>query len=179
MDNLIGSGVFIQRVPKADSADNAFPGDVIGNKNDEHTGDSLYSKTYILDSHIHKGIFTRPNLANGITLIKAAGAWAAYPAPTEIIAASDIARDFDFHWMSISGISANGEYQIQLYTGASGSEIALGEGFTASRSAVQSQEGTRPIQSVIIPAGTRISAALSSSNSAADTIKIKLEGHTY
>jgi len=179
MDNLIGSGVFIKRVPTADSADNAFPSDVIGNKNDGHTGDSIYSKTYILNRHVHSGIFTRPNLANGITLTKAAGAWAAYPTPTQIIAASDIADDFDFHWMSISGISANGEYQIQLYTGAPGAEVALGEGFTASRSAVQSQEGTRPIQSIIIPAGTRISAALSSSNVAADTITIKLEGHTY
>jgi hypothetical protein len=104
--------------------------------------------------------------------------WAAYPTPTQIIAAGDITNDFDLHFLNIAALSANGEYQIALYTGAAFSEVLIGE-FGAVRNAVQSQEGSRPILTPLLPANTRISAALSSSNAGANSLSIKVEGHEY
>ena len=165
-------------VPAQDSADNVVMSDVIGNKTDTHNGTSIYGKATKLDEHFHNEVFLYPSLAGSVTLTKAAGAWAACPTPTEIIPVNTITEDFDLHFMNVSGISANGEYSICLYQGLAGAETLLGV-YGAVRNAVQSQEGTRPIITPFIPANSRISAAISSENAAADTLNIKVEGHTY
>ena len=166
-------------VPSQDSVDNAQMRDVIGNKTDTHDGDSLRAVAHLISEHIHGTVLIQPNLAGSITLTSDAGAWAAMNATkTQIIAAGAITEDFDLHFMNIAAISANGEYQIELYKGGIGAEISIGN-FGAVRNAVQSQEGSRPILTELLPANTRISAALSSSNAGADTLTIKLEGHTY
>ena len=166
-------------VPSQDSADNAQMRDVIGNKTDTHDGNSMASHSHIFNEHFHSPVFIKPNLAGSITLTSDAGTWAAMNATkTEIIPAGGVTSIFDIHFMDISDISANGEYQIELYKGGIGAEISIGN-FGTGRNAVQSQEGARPIITEMLPANTRISAALSSSNAGANTLMIKLEGHMY
>ena len=165
-------------VPSVNSINNVHMRDVIGNKTDSHSGGSISSKLNLINEHLHGTVFLYPELAGYITLTKAAGAWAAFPLPTEIIPENTIAFDFDLHFLDISNISANGEYAISLYTGASGAETRIGC-YGAARTAAQSQEGSRPILTRLISANTRISASISSSNAAADTLIIKVEGHTY
>ena len=166
-------------VPSQDSVDNAQMRDVIGSKLDTHDGNSLAAHTHIFNEHFHSAVFLKPNLAGAITLTSDAGAWAAMNATkTEIIPVGGVTSVFDLHFMDISDISANGEYQIELYKGGIGAEISIGN-FGTGRNAVQSQEGARPIITEMLPANTRISAALSSSNAGANTLTIKLEGHIY
>ncbi len=160
-----------------DTAGNKTFIDVIGNKSDTHGGDSLYALSHTLEEHAHKEQRVYPELANPITLTKAAGAWAAYPAPIEIVPASTITESFDVHFVTISNISANGNYNLNLYSGGGGSEVFIGA-VTFTRTANKDQAAL-VIQTPIIPPNTRISGALSSSNAAADTADVKIEYHTY
>lgn len=164
-------------VPKTDSTDNNTPADVIGSKTDTHNGDSLYSMTHILNEHAHKEQRVYPRLANPITLTKASGVWADFPTPTEIVPASTITEDFDVHFVTISNISANGAYDLELYMGDALSEVFIG-GATFVRTTNKDQASLEE-QTIIVPANARISAAISSSNAAEDTADIKIEYHHY
>lgn len=171
---------FVHAVPEADSVKNILIRDAVGNKNDTHVSGSLHGKTELILEHLHSDIFTRPNLTAGVTLTTPGGSWAGgYGPKVEVIPANNITSDFDLHFMSISNISANGLYQVQLYSGGAGSEVAEGDGFAISRSAVQSQEGTRKILTRVFPANTRISAAVAGGVAGAETVVVKVEGHTY
>lgn len=174
---MIGPG-FSHSVPPVDSTNNILSRDVTGNRNDGHSTKTLAGYGHKNDDHNHSQVFLHPELSAPVVLQSAAGVYAAYPTPTEIVAAGEITEDFDFHFMNISTISANGDYSISLYKGAPGDEIRIGC-YSAFRNAVQSQEGTRPIMSPLFPAGTRISAALTSSNAGQNTLGIKLERHPY
>lgn len=165
-------------LPDQDSLDNSKIRDVVGNKIDTHSANSLYGVIKLIREHIHNQVFLYPAKTASIQLQKALGVWAAYPTPTEIIPANSIAYDYDLHFLNVSAISANGEYTIALYKGDIGSEILIGE-YGAVRNAVQSQEGSRVIITPLLSPNTRVSASLSSSNNAQDTINIKVEGHTY
>jgi hypothetical protein len=165
-------------VPAQDGSDNTVMRDIIGNRDDDHNTITLIGRGHKIDDHLHNTVFLYPELADGIVLTKASGVWAAYPTPTEIIPVNTITDDFDLHFLNVSDISANGEYAISVYKGAPGAEIRIGV-FSASRSAVQSQEGTRPILSKLVGPNERISAAISSQNAALNTLIVKAEGHTY
>jgi len=137
-----------------------------------------YDKLDAIEEHLHGQSLVYPQLASPITLTSAAGIWAAYPAPTEIVPVNTVVTDFDIHWVSISAISANGDYMLRLYTGAALSEVFLSE-FDFYRTAVQSQEGSAPIITVIVRKNTRISAAISSGNAGANTVNVKVRYHVY
>lgn len=139
---------------------------------------NTFDKVEIIEEHLHSKGFVYPELANTVQLTAGAGVWAAYPTPTEIIPANTIVTDFDIHFVSVSGISANGSYMLELYQGAALSETGIGE-IDFYRNAVQSQEGSQPFLSFIVKANSRISAAISSGNAAADTCNIKLRYHVY
>jgi len=167
-------------VPAQDSAANALMRDVLGNKDDTHAGNSVYARAEVLAEHAHPPyVYVFPNGSNGVTIAKAAGAWAAPPTPSEIIPANALDEDFDIHFMSISSISANGQYQVVFYTGGAGSEVAINDGFAVTRSAVQSQEGTRKVLTKLIPANTRVSIALKGSPAGTESMIIKVEAHKY
>ena len=139
---------------------------------------TVFDKVEVLEEHFHSPSEVYPRLANPVTLTKAAGAWAAFPVPTEIVPANIITEDFDVHFISVSGISANGDYLLCLYEGSSGVETSLAE-FDFSRTAVQSQEGSQPVTTRVMEKNSRVSAALSSGNAAQDTANIKVRYHTY
>jgi len=137
-----------------------------------------YDKLDAIEEHLHGESIVYPQLAAPITLTSAAGAWAAYPAPTEIVPVNTIIKDFDIHWISISTISANGDYMLRLYTGPALSEVFLSE-LDFYRTAVQSQEGSTSIITPIVLKNTRISAAISSGNAGANTVNVKVRYHVY
>lgn len=140
---------------------------------------SIYAHLNTSYKHVHNSAYCYPERAASVTLTKAGGVWADYPASkTEIIPANTITSDFDLHWAMIRDISANGEYTLRLYKGAAGAEVFICA-IAFFRNTVMSQEGNLPVQVPQIPANTRISGAISSSNNAADTCGIKLYYHTY
>lgn len=151
---------------------------VIGNKLQDESFNTIFGILHGLDEHFHSKSEVYPELSDPIQLQKASGAWAAYPTPTEIIPASAIGDTFDIHWISISGISANGDYTLKLYSGAALSEVEIAT-IDFTRNAVQSQEGAQPNQDIIVPANTRISAAISDGNAGQDTCKVKVRFHRY
>lgn len=166
-------------VPTQNSSANTTERDVIGNKTDDENGNSLYARMYTHGKHIHSSGLIYPVLATSILLQKDAGAWAAFPATkTEIIPANTIALPFDLHFALATTLSANGEYTIALYQGTAGAETLICYA-SAVRTAIGGTEGAIPIQTIILPANTRISAALSSSNAAQDTLRLKLYYHEY
>ena len=129
--------------------------------------------------HVHGTGFVYPNHADNVVLTAGAGAWDLTGAITEVIPADTLeVYDFDIHWLNISAISGNGQIQIDIYAGDSGSEVLIGS-TRSQRNAVQSQEGAQRIQIPQQVAGKRISCRLSDSTGGALTAAISFEGHYY
>ena len=180
IDTNVDTVITTLAVPEKNSANNATVSDVMGNKTDDEDGNSVYSQIYLLEKHFHSAGNVYPRGAGGITITKAAGAWAAVPAvKTEVVPViAGIPYLFDIHWISISAISANGEYEIYLYSGLAGFELEI-TAIPATRSAVQSQEGSAFCMTDLIVPNTRISAALRGSPAGAESLIIKLGWHPY
>ncbi len=169
-----GTGIGGHLLKKIINAINA----VVGTNADAHDVNTLSGKSHMLQEHTHGVAMIHPELADPISLQKASNEWAAYGTPTEIVAAGVITNDFDLHFGIVSAISANGDYTIEIYQGAAQSETVIAH-ISVARNAVQSQEGAIPIITPLLPANTRISAALSSGNAGQDTLEIKLMYHVY
>jgi hypothetical protein len=168
------------RIPVAllNGTKNVLSRDVIGNRSDGHSTTTIAGRVHQMVEHAHSINELYPVLSAPITLTKAAGAYAAFPTPIEIIPASTIDEDFDIHWAIVSAISANGDFILRLYQGAGGSETVIAtKSFV--RNAVQSQEGALYVITPLILANARISAAISSGNAGQDTADLKLEFHKY
>jgi hypothetical protein len=129
--------------------------------------------------HIHGQPFARPNLASSTVLTAGAGAWNTTGGKTEVIPANSLnVSAFDLHWIIVSAISENAEIQIDIYKGAALSEVWIG-GIKAVRNAIQSQEGTFPVQVSQQEINTRISCRVSSSVAGATTCAVSFLGHYY
>lgn len=151
---------------------------VVGTNADTSSDNTISGKLAEIFEHMHSSSQIYPKLADPVLITKAGGAWAAYGTPTEVVPVDTITVEFDLHWVVVSDISANGFYTATIYKGLAGSEIAIAE-IAANRNAVQSQEGSIPIATAPIPANTRISVALSSSNAGADTVNVRLMYHLH
>ena len=129
--------------------------------------------------HVHGKALVYPNHADEITLTAGAGAWNLTGLITEIVPENALNESaFDLHWINISGISANGTIQIDLYAGNAGEEVLIWSG-RATRTTVTSPNGSHPLHIPQQPAGTRISARLSDSTAGALTCQASVEGHYY
>jgi len=162
-----------QYVPAVDSANNAKASDVIGNKSDTHDGDSLYAKVETLGDHIHSVSKVYPTLAGGVQLT-AGAAWT-LGALVEIVPASTITGDFDIHAIDIEDISANDVYELVIYYGAGDTEAGR---VRFVQSAAQSATLNTAIQTPILPANSRIRAAVACSTGGY-TVDISIRYHTY
>lgn len=131
-----------------------------------------------IEEHLHSASRVFPELADPVTLTKAAGVWAAFPTPTQIIPANTVDEDFDIHFAMLSDTSAAGQYVLKLYAGAVGSEVVIAAQ-SFFRTAATFFEGSLPVMTKLIPANTRISAAISSDNATANTCRLKLYYHVY
>lgn len=147
-----------QHVPSVDSVDNIKSSDVIGNKSDTHSGDSLFAKVSALNEYFHSVSKVYPTLAGGVTLT-AGAAWT-LGALVEIVPASTITSDFDIHAIDIEDISANDTYELVIYYGAGDTEAGR---IRFVRNAVQSATLNIPIHMPVIPANSRVRAAVACS----------------
>lgn len=161
-------------VPAADSADNILVSDVIGSKSDTHAGSSLKAFSERLEEHVHSVCSVYPTLADGVTLDTAIAAWT-LGTITEIVPVNTITEPFDIHAIDLESISANGEFELVLYYGAVDTECGR---IRFVQTAVQSATLNTDIQTPIIPANSKISAALASAAGTQSAI-ISLRYHTY
>lgn len=165
-------------VPVVNSDSNKTPADVIGNKNDDHTGDSIKADTYTIEEHIHSKSKVYPTLTDGVTLT-AGAAWV-LGVFAEIVPLNTITLDFDIHYVSIEDISANGVYELVLYSdadGIGGDEVEIGR-VRFTRNAIQSATLNVPMTTPIVSANSQIKAKLAGSN-AGQTAVISIFYHTY
>jgi len=156
---------------------------VVGNKADSAImtpgTSSLYQIAgYMGYYHVHSPAQCYPVLADPVTVTASANAWTDYGAWVEIVPAGTITDPFDIHWVQTTDISANGNYVLQLGVGGAGSEVAIAT-IAFSRDTNQVQGSQQPVQVAPLPAGSRISARLSSSKAAANTADVKIYYHVY
>jgi hypothetical protein len=162
-------------IPGQDSVDNNYLQDVVGNKTDTHSGDSLYSLSETLNDHVHKPSKVYPTLAAGVTITCGTPAWTLGNF-VEIVPASTITTDFDIHHLSIENLSANAVYEIVLYYG--GSDIEAGRVRVTKNTNFDSVFNV-PMQTPIIPANSRIRAKIASDSGNADTSDLSIKYHEY
>lgn len=131
----------------------------------------------IIDDHTHMSQFVYPNLADGVVVTGAAGAWT-LGALVEVIPVNTITDPFDIHWINVEAASAVDTYVIVLYYGAGGAETEWGR-TRFTKSAVLDIQAGVPFQCPIVPKNTRIAAAVANSAGGAETVTISVMGHPY
>lgn len=161
-------------LPAVDSADNDDMADVLGQKGDSHSGNSVYALAHILDEHIHSIPFSYPTLANGVTVTGHANAWT-LGSFVEIIPVNTITDDFDIHWVSISNISANDTYELYLYNGTTLIEMCPEFSRVTGVGTIIAFPSQCPRQA----ANSQIQAKLASKAGGGRTADVKLNGHPY
>lgn len=102
------------RTPGKNERDNDYMWEVLGNKEDGHSGDSAMSKLKMLQEHVHSAAKVYPTGGAGVTVTQAAGAWTLGAAAT-IIPANTVTKDFDVHYINIEGASGDDTYELVLY----------------------------------------------------------------
>ncbi len=163
-------------VPTADSADNVHIRDVLGSKTDTHDGDSVRAILHILDEHTHNHQRVYPELADPITITSAGGAWN-LGTIVEIVPVNTITEPFDIHWIAFSSASATDDYEVKIYSGLGGAEVEIATTRTYKQ-ATQAGSAPSPVLTNIMPANTRISAALATGGGG-DNIGVTLLYHEY
>jgi len=148
-------------VPAQNSVNNVTTNDVIGNKTDTILGDSIYSMLQLLSADHKQPMDVWPTLAAGIPVVSSAANWT-YGIVTEIIPAGTIATPFNIHAIVPETCSDDGVFQLALYYGAADTlfmtvRYAIVGGFFGNTFI-----WTR--SSPLIPANSRIRAALASSD---------------
>ena len=128
--------------------------------------------------HIHGASFLYPDKAIPVQLTANAAAWNETGDIEEIIPANTITKTFDLHWGSITSISATLDGVIDIFSGASGSEVKIAS-IDVSRTSNFSRENAMPVQVPQQVANARISARFTSSTTNADTVSLKVYGHVY
>ena len=166
------------RPPTADSAANGSFRDVIGSKSDTHSGTSIFALVKQLKEHAHAVASVLPTMADGVVVTAADTDWTGLGAFAVVAAANAITSDFDIHYISVENISANGVYELSLWSGADAAEVLIGT-VRLVQNAVQDSTVNIPFMTPLIAANTQIKAKLASDNAAADTVTISLGYHTY
>ncbi len=129
--------------------------------------------------HVHGHPFVYPDHADEVLLTAGVGAWDLTGAITEVVPAGALVTSaFDLHWINISTISANGTIQIDIFSGAPGSEVQIGA-IRATRTTVTSPNGPHRMQIAQQSLGNRISCRLSDSTAGSLTCLVSFEGHFY
>jgi len=168
-------------VPPIDSQANDSIKDVIGNKSD--TSVKIANNPSIMNFqkggyyHVHSQARVYPSLADAVSVTSVATAWTLGNF-FEIIPANTITKAFDIHWIIVTNMASNDEYEMVLYKGAINNTTEIGR-VCFFRSSNFVQEGNLPIQVPIIPPNSRISARLANKSASARTVDVKLYYHDY
>ena len=127
-------------------------------------------------STAYTGIY--PVVAVGANTINITATYAAETFEAADKVTDVIPEEFDIHRLSASALSANGDYEVVLFSGAAASEVEICR-VSSVRNAVQSQETQMSVCTSKMDAKTRISARVLSGNANADTCAVKFEYHIY
>lgn len=158
-------------------------GNILGNFFDSQAKEDVT----IIQRHNHSRAIIIKGDQNPITLSTTNSAWSDLSNMiTEIASAGTMStlvgglegNSFDLHWSIVSEPSANGDYELALYKGASGSEEEIAR-IAFTRSGALISNITQKVQTIRMNKSTRISAALQNGNAAVNTVNIKLSGHIY
>ena len=166
---------WIPPVPAADSPNNSTMLDVIGSKLDTHAGDSIYSIVESILEHQLTPSMVHPTLANGVAVLSG-GAWALGNFAV-IVATNGITEDFDIHYISVEGLTANDTYDLVLYAGPNGSEVEVGR-VRFVKNAVQDGTVNVPMKTALIDANAQIKAKLATSGGG-DTATVSILYHVH
>lgn len=150
-------------VPAQNSSANATIADVIGNKTDDHLGNSLFARLDELYDQFQAERYTYPTLALGATVISANTDWT-FGSYATVVPASTIVNPFHITIVSIEACDQNAVYELQLYQGASDTII------TSVRFAVEGGFFGNQLYAILsaeVPANAQIRARLASSNGTA------------
>ena len=151
----------------------------IGNKEtDSYSDDNIYGISKMLKLHVHMPQLIYPFLSDGVTLTGDSSSYT-LGSKVEVIPADTITDEFDLHWVIIEDVSANDVYCIEIYSGEIGSEVLIGRAKVVKSTTAGSGAISIPIQTPMVAANTRISAAAASKTGGGDTITISLGYHEY
>ena len=136
------------------------------------SSNSPYEVMKLLKCHFASPGLIWPDLATGITITAGVGAWVLGDF-TEIIAASSIATNFHIHNICIEAASADDNYQLELYHGAS--NTLLGK-LRLTRDSKFNGTVNHDFYGFEVPANDRIQAKLAS-GAGSNTITLSLHYH--
>jgi hypothetical protein len=160
-------------VPKTDSVSNKDTRDVVGNKADLVTSDSIAARVHSVEDHNHSASNVYPTLDDGVAIPTHADPWTLGVGFTEVIPNAAIGDPFDLHFISIEALDDNAVYEIVLY--AVEVEIAR---VRVTKNAVQDGTMNAPVQTVILAAGTQIQAR-AASDVGNSSVTLSLFYHIY
>lgn len=164
--------------PAQNSAANATVCDVAGNKTDDESGTSLFSKMYIIEKHLHSVCKVAPTLAAGIdvTATTGVGAWTLGAFSADIIAAGAVADPYDIHFISIEALDTATTYEIVLYYGAGDTEAGR---VRVVKTGVNEATNNTSFISPIIPGGSRLRAKIATPGDNGEIARVSVFYHTY
>lgn len=136
--------------------------------------DSKTEKIHVMEEHMHSAQLVYPTAAAPVLLTSGGGAWTLGAFAT-VVPALAIGAAFDLHWIILSNPSANEDYEIVLYYGATDIECAR-VSFTRNNVFVNSI--SIPLQTIIMPADSRIRGKMMDGTGGA-TAEVKVLYHTY
>jgi len=169
---LRARGVIVNTdVAPANSNANLLIKDVIGQKEDTESGNSLYSRIYSAERHIHSYQWVYPDMATAVSLTADVGLWTP-GVITTIMPANTQTLPFDIHWVHILTMSADDEYELILY--ADTTQIGR---CVFDRSAKRDIADI-PFQSPIVLPGVTIRGRLAC-GTGGKIANIKIMGHGY
>lgn len=103
-------------VSSPDGGLNLTINDIIGNRQDSHGTNSLFSIVRDRYEDTHHVQYVYPILATGVLVTTHADAWTLGNF-AEIVPVNGITGDFHIHHIHLHASSANGQYELRLYEG--------------------------------------------------------------
>lgn len=177
MSRIVNGKDITFQVSSTNSAGNNNMADVIGNKQDNATGNSLYSQNYINYKHTHSALKVYPTLANGIRCTAAATAWKLGPEAT-IWTSALLATggNFDVHFINVASIASGGIYELVLYEGSGAVATEIGRtkfyGSTLGNANI-------PVITLMKQTSKALRARVAFQGATAHTADISVMYHTY
>ncbi len=159
--------------PSADAAGTAYVSDVVGNRADTHSTDSIAGRVHAAEEHIHSAGKVHPTGAAGTLVTATATPWT-LGGFAEVVPGSTIGSPFDIHFINFEAMSASTTYELVLYNATT--EIAR---VRVSRTATQDKKDGVPVTMAIQAADSQIQAKVMSASGNADTVNISLSYHLY
>ncbi len=148
----------------------------VGNNTDDHNGLTLFGRHYQQIKHMHSAQRVYPTLAAGVTLTTHATTWL-LGTIAEIVPINTITSEFDIHEVLVEDVNFQDKtYELVLYYGAGDTECGR------TRFAATSNKGGVPavaMQTVLIPANSRIRGQLAIEDGGSKTAKVSLRYHIY